>query len=122
METERVYLSGRDKDHTADWDFMCTTGAKSGEWATPPVPSNWDAHGFGMLNYKKDIETDLAERGLFRHHFSIPVEWAEKQILIIFEGSMTGTTVRIISQIAGSTHEGGFYRFKYEITSLIPIQ
>ena len=63
------YLSGRDKDHTVPWKFLCTTGAKSGEWTTIPVPSNWDVLGFGMLNYKKDIETALEEHGLYEYEF-----------------------------------------------------
>lgn len=29
--TEVQYLSGRDKDHTVQWDFMCTAGHNSGK-------------------------------------------------------------------------------------------
>lgn len=118
-ETERVYLSGRDKDHTVEWDFMCTTGAKSGEWTTIGVPSHWDVLGFGMLNYKKDIETALEERGLYRHEFSAPHRWADGRVFIVFEGVMTDTMVKLNGHIAGPTHQGGFYRFKYEITDLL---
>jgi beta-galactosidase/beta-glucuronidase len=120
-ETERVYLSGRDKDHTVDWEFMCTTGAKSNKWTTLPVPSNWDVLGFGMLNYKKDIETALEERGLYRHEFPAPSEWADKRVFLVFEGSMTDTAVKINGQSAGPLHQGGFYRFKYEITDRLKL-
>lgn len=121
QETERVYLSGKDKDHTVTWEFLCTTGAKSGEWTTIPVPSNWDVLGFGMLNYKKDIETALDEHGLYRHEFNAPNEWANKRVFIVFEGAMTDTSVKINGQSAGPTHQGGFYRFKYEITDLLKL-
>jgi hypothetical protein len=120
-ETERIYLSGRDKDHTVNWDFMCTTGAKSAEWTSISVPSNWDVLGFGMLNYKKDIETALDEHGLYRYKFDAPKAWVDKRVFIVFEGSMTDTTVRINGQTAGPIHQGGFYRFKYEVTDLLKL-
>jgi hypothetical protein len=119
QETERVYLSGRDKDNTVPWKFMCTTGAKSGEWATIPVPSNWDVLGFGMLNYKKDIETALDEHGLYEHDFDAPNDWADKRVFLVFEGSMTDTLVKVNGKQVGPVHQGGFYRFKYEITPFI---
>lgn len=34
MQAQRTfiqYLSGTDKDHTVQWDFMCTTGRNSGK-------------------------------------------------------------------------------------------
>jgi hypothetical protein len=119
QDTERIYLSGRDKDNTVPWKFKCTTGAKSGEWTTIPVPSNWDVLGFGMLNYKKDIETALEEHGLYEYEFSAPSEWSGKRVFIVFEGSMTDTTVKINGKQAGPVHQGGFYRFKHEITPLV---
>ena len=121
QETERVYLSGRDRDHTVDWEFMCTTGAKSGKWTTIPVPSNWDVLGFGMLNYKKDIETALDEHGLYDTSSTAPQAWADKRVFIVLEGAMTDTSVKINGQSAGPTHQGGFYRFKYEITDLVKL-
>ncbi len=120
-ETEHVYLSGRDKDHTVPWKFMCTTGEKSGEWTTIPVPSNWDMLGFGMLNYKKDIESALGEHGLYEHEFIAPREWTDKRVFLVFEGAMTDTTAKINGELAGPVHQGGFYRFKYEITKLLKL-
>jgi hypothetical protein len=121
QETDRVYLSGRDKDNTVSWKFMCTTGARSGEWTTIPVPSNWDVLGFGMLNYKKDIETALEEHGLYEHDFDAPNDWADKRVFMVFEGSMTDTLVKINGKQVGPVHQGGFYRFKYEITPFIKL-
>src|SRR5689334_505367 len=45
--TERLYLSGEDADHPADWEFLCTSGRRSGSWGSIPVPSNWEFHGYG---------------------------------------------------------------------------
>ena len=54
QETQRQYLSGRGQDDATPWQFFCTAGAKSGQWTTIPVPSNWEMHGFGTLNYFRD--------------------------------------------------------------------
>jgi hypothetical protein len=40
--TERLYLSGTDKDHTVPWEFTVTGGRGAGVWSTIPVPSNWE--------------------------------------------------------------------------------
>jgi predicted nucleic acid-binding Zn ribbon protein len=72
-----------------------------------------------MLNYKKDIETALEEHGLYRHKFAAPQDWAGKRVFLVFEGSMTDTTVKVNGQSAGPTHQGGFYRFKFDITDLL---
>ncbi|MDQ6890161.1 MAG: glycoside hydrolase family 2, partial [Bacteroidota bacterium] len=42
-----------------------------------------------------------------------------KKVFIVFEGSMTDTKVMINGQQAGPVHQGGFYRFKYDITGLL---
>ncbi len=115
-ETERQYLSGRDKDDTVDWEFQCTSGAKSGEWTTLPVPSHWDLHGFGTLSYKKDLEEAHDEKGLYRHEFEVPAEWRDRRVFLVFEGVMTDTAAKVNGQPAGPVHQGGFYRFQYEVT------
>ncbi len=51
QETETIYLSGTDKDHTVEWDFLCTGGRRSGEWTRIAVPSCWEQQGFGTYNY-----------------------------------------------------------------------
>lgn len=54
QQTIVQYLSGTDKDHTINWNFMCTGGRNSGSWTTIPVPSNWEMQGFGNYVYSKD--------------------------------------------------------------------
>ena len=118
QETIQHYLSGIDKDHTVQWDFFCTKGSNSGKWSTIAVPSNWEQQGFGGYSYGHDkIKTD--EQGLYKHRFNVLKEWKNKKVFIVFEGSMTDTEVKINGKIAGAVHQGGFYRFKYDITSLL---
>ncbi len=118
QRTEIKYLSGTGKDNTVNWDFQCTRGRNSGQWTTIPVPSNWELQGFGNYDYGFGKEDSL-EMGLYRHAFTIPANWQQKRIFIVFDGSMTDTEVKINGQLAGPVHQGAFYRFRYEITSLL---
>lgn len=117
QETVIQYLSGTDKDHTVQWDFFCTAGRKSGAWTKIPVPSNWELQGFGTYNYGHD-KVKANEQGLYKHEFT-PGNWKGKKVFIVFEGSMTDTKVMINGKQAGPVHQGGFYRFKYEISNLL---
>src|SRR5690606_5953892 len=88
--TEIKYLSGTGKDDTVNWDFQITSGRNSGKWTTIPVPSNWEFQGFGNYTYGFEKE-DQNEAGLYRHSFSVPTDWKNKDIFIVFDGSMTDT-------------------------------
>jgi Glycosyl hydrolases family 2, TIM barrel domain/Glycosyl hydrolases family 2, sugar binding domain/Glycosyl hydrolases family 2/Beta galactosidase small chain len=116
--TQIVHLSGTDKDHTVNWDFFINTGQKSGSWSKIAVPSNWEQQGFGTYNYFQDTQNP-EERGIYKTHFNSSAAWGKKKIFIVFEGSMTDTKVMINGQAAGPVHQGGYYRFKYDITALL---
>jgi beta-galactosidase/beta-glucuronidase len=117
-ETEVIYLSGKGKDTTMQWEFYCTRGRNSGKWTMIPVPSNWELQGFGKYNYGHDIDKGN-EQGKYRYHFKIPSGWTEKVVNIVFDGVMTDTEVWINGKSAGPKHQGGFYTFKYDITDLV---
>lgn len=121
QETQRVYLSGRGKHDAVPWKFMCTTGALSGFWTNLPVPSNWDVLGFGHLTYKKDYSNAITERGLYEADFTAPREWKDKRVFLVFEGAMTDTSAKLNGQPVGPTHQGGFYRFKYDVTDKLKL-
>lgn len=124
-ETQVLYLSGKDFQNTKTWEFFCTKGRKSGHWTTIEVPSHWEQQGFGNYDYGRDYMTYgkkyefTDERGLYKYKFSIPADWENRQIDIVFEGSMTDTEVKVNGQLAGEIHKGSFYRFKYNITELL---
>ncbi len=121
--TQIVYLSGTDAANTVEWDFFCTDGRNSGVWSKIPVPSNWEMHGFGTYNYGhdwRDKNKKLGlEHGLYKHQFEVPASWKGKTVNIVFDGSMTDTRVKINGKTAGAVHQGGFYRFKYNISKLL---
>lgn len=119
QETETLFLSGHGKDDAVPWKFFCTSGANSGFWTNLPVPSQWDVHGFGTVNYEKDLTNAYNERGLYDHEFVVSSDWSGKRVFLVFEGVMTDTSAKVNGQSVGPMHQGGFYRFQYEVTSLL---
>ncbi|MBP7140478.1 MAG: hypothetical protein KBA71_01115 [Opitutaceae bacterium] len=118
--TERHYLSGHGPDDAVPWDFQVTGGRRAGEKATIPVPSHWEQHGFGTYNYGQD-DNRASEHGLYRTRFHIPSEWKGRRINLVFDGSMTDTDVTLNGRKAGPVHQGGFTRFRYDVTSLVKL-
>jgi hypothetical protein len=120
-----LYLSGTDSKNTVQWDFYCTAGRNSGQWSKIAVPSCWELQGFGNYNYGRDYKTNgknsrfYDEQGKYKYSFKIPASWKGKVIHIVFDGSMTDTEVLINGKPAGAIHRGAFYRFKYDISSLV---
>ncbi|MBW8327075.1 MAG: hypothetical protein K0M50_20090 [Prolixibacteraceae bacterium] len=120
QKTEIQFLSGTGSDQTVNWDFFCTEGRNSGKWTQIPVPSNWELQGFGTYNYGHDKdEARGKEMGLYKYEFLVPKEWKNKQVSIVFDGSMTDTKVKINGTSAGKLHQGSFYRFRYDISELL---
>ncbi|HEY1790158.1 MAG TPA: glycoside hydrolase family 2 TIM barrel-domain containing protein [Verrucomicrobiae bacterium] len=119
QQTEFQFLSGHGKDDAIPWKFFCTSGAQSGYWTNLVVPSNWELHGFGTLNYHRDFTNAYNERGLYEHEFSIPKKWRGKRIFLVFDGVMTDTSAKLNGQSVGAIHQGGYYQFKYEVTPLV---
>jgi hypothetical protein len=115
--TETMLLTGADADSTVDWDFQVTSGRRSGVWDTIPTPSNWEFHGFGTYNYGGNLVPD--EKGNYRHNFIPPNSWAGRRIFLVFEAAMTDADVRVNGTSAGPRHQGGFYRFRYDVTALV---
>jgi hypothetical protein len=117
-ETQVIWLSGQGKDDPVPWEFFCTGGRNSGQWTTIGVPSNWELQGFGSYNYGRD-RTKSDEQGKYRRTFTVPQDWADRRIFLVFDGVMTDTQVWINGKSAGPVHQGGFYRFRYEIGHLL---
>lgn len=113
-------LSGTGSDQTVPWDFYCTAGNNSGKWTKIKVPSNWELQGFGGYNYGLDKDSlRLNEKGIYKHTFKVPANWKNRVVRIVFEGVMTDATVKVNGQLAGPTHQGAFYTFRYDISRLL---
>ena len=125
LQTERQYLSGHGCDDMVQWDFFCTGGNNSGHWTKIGVPSCWELQGFGTYQYGikfygKDFPEGVAdEKGQYKYKFHLPADWANRHIDLVFEASMTDTQVKINGRKAGSMHQGGFYRFIYDVSDRV---
>jgi len=117
-ETETRYLSGHGKDDAVEWEFRVSEGRRAGVWTTIPVPSNWELQGFGTYNYGHD-DPKADEIGRYRHRFDVPASWRDRHVEIVFGGAMTDAEVWINGTRAGPTHQGGFYRFSYDVSELL---
>ena len=125
LHTQRRYLSGTGCDDMVQWDFFCTGGNNSGKWTKIGVPSCWELQGFGtyqygMKFYGKAFPDGIAdEKGLYKYEFTLPAEWANHHIELVFEASMTDTEVKINKRKAGALHQGAFYRITYDVTDRV---
>lgn len=124
QETKKVFLSGTDFEHPVKWDFMCTAGNNSKQWSKINVPSNWELEGFGEYTYGRwykelNQKEPSKEEGFYKHEFQISASDKGKTIYIVFGAAMTDTEVKINGKSAGPIHQGGFYEFKYDISSLL---
>ena len=126
-ETRTLYLSGHDKDDAVPWKFTCSAGRNANTPSTIRVPSNWELQGFGIFSYgvehrgskTKPAEPPTTVEGKYSTTFTPPAEWAGSRTFLVFEGVMTDTQASINGKSVGPTHQGGFYRFKYDVTSLV---
>ncbi|RYD33241.1 MAG: beta-galactosidase, partial [Verrucomicrobiaceae bacterium] len=119
VETEVKYLSGQGPSTAVPWEFSVTKGRRAGEQTTIPVPSNWEQHGFGSYDYGETPGGKSDEHGHYKTRFTIPENWKGRRIRIVFDGVMTDAEVRVNGKSAGPVHQGGFYRFRHDITKLI---
>ena len=132
-ETETIFLSGTEYGNTQKWDFWCSDGRNAGKWGKIEVPSCWEQQGYGgytygryyiysdpnradhkYADYRDHDFTD--EYGRYRHRFDVPRQWQGRQVSIVFDGVMTDAEVYVNGELAGPKHQGGFYRFSFDIT------
>lgn len=120
---ERIYLSGTGTDYTRTWEFYCSKGQNSGKWKSIEVPSCWELQGFGEYTYGRYYTIKGAkpsdETGIYRYRFLTPDCGKNDRIKLFFDGVMTDAEVRVNGNLAGQIHQGAFYRFSYDITSLL---
>lgn len=124
-ETGIQYLSGTGADDAVDWEFFCTDGRNSGKWTTIKVPSCWELQGFGTYQYgmpfygKADPPGIAKEQGKYKYKFKLPKEWEGRVVNIVFEAVMTDCEANINGRRCVKLHQGGFYRFKSDVSDRI---
>jgi beta-galactosidase len=86
---------------------------KTNDWATMPVPGNWEFHGFGTpiyvnvgFGFRRNppyIDRENSPTGLYRHSFKIPSEWNGRRVFLHFEAGTNSMYVWVNGQKAGYT-------------------
>ncbi|MFT4089433.1 MAG: glycoside hydrolase family 2 TIM barrel-domain containing protein [Asticcacaulis sp.] len=114
-------LSGNGPDDAVPWDFTISGGQRAGEKAKIAVPSNWQQQGFGHYQYGYDKGPRQGDTGVYTHSFTIPAEWKDLSIRLVFDAVMTDTRVKVNGVSAGPVHQGGFSRFSYDVTKLVKV-
>lgn len=119
------YLSGKGADDVVLWDFCVSDGMNADKWNKIAVPSSWETQGFGKFQYgitfygKPFPEGIADEVGQYKYEFEVPESYRNKNVRLVFEASMTDTEVKLNGRSAGDKHQGGFYRFSYDVSDLL---
>jgi hypothetical protein len=124
--TAVLMLSGDGASSTpVRWEFTLDRGRGSDQTSIL-VPSCWEQEGFGTYYYgtqgrgKPDDDPIIPkEVGTSARDFTLPADWSGREIHIVFDGVMTDAAVQVNGHSAGPTHQGGFYRFSYDITKRV---
>ncbi len=120
-QTEVQMLSGHGSRDAMPWRFRIDSGRGAGRDTVIAVPSNWQQQGFGAYQYGYDKGPRVAGRATYRRSFVVPKQWAGRSVDIVFDGVMTDAQVTVNGVAAGPVHQGGFNRFRYDITQLVKV-
>jgi beta-galactosidase len=134
-ESSRNYIS-----LNGNWKFHWTASPKDrvkdfyevglddSSWATIPVPANWEVEGYGhpiYLDERYPFTTTWPEApqdynpvGTYRHSFSIPAAWKEKQIILHFAGAKSAMYLYINGQFAGYS-QGSKTPAEFDVSKLV---
>ena len=98
------------------------------EWATIPVPGNWEVNGYGMPIYTNVtypfpknppfIPHDDNPTGCYRHRFTLPEEWDNRRVILHFESGLAAMYIWINGIEVGYS-EGTKTAVEFDITNFI---
>ena len=128
------------KDISGDWKFHWTAtpaeapegfeavGYDDREWATMPVPGNWEINGYGVpiytnVNYPFPknppfIPHDDNPTGCYRHSFQVPEAWEGRRVILHFESGLAAMEVWLNGSSVGYA-EGTKTAVEFDITPYI---
>ena len=90
---------------------------------TSPCRRNWEHARLRHVElHERRDQCAADERGLYECEFTVPANWSRQRVFLVFEGVMTDTSAKLNGESVGPTHQGSFYRFKYEVTQLAEIR
>ena len=128
------------KDISGDWKFHWTAtpaeapegfeavGYDDREWATMPVPGNWEINGYGVpiytnVNYPFPknppfIPRDDNPTGCYRHSFQVPEAWEGRRVILHFESGLAAMEVWLNGSSVGYA-EGTKTAVEFDITPYV---
>ena len=128
------------KDISGDWKFHWTAtpaeapegfeavGYDDREWATMPVPGNWEINGYGVpiytnVNYPFPknppfIPHDDNPTGCYRHSFQLPEAWEGRRVILHFESGLAAMEVWLNGSSVGYA-EGTKTAVEFDITPYV---
>lgn len=122
--TSRTYLPVGDRYRLYPYmGILLFQRTKFRKWKSIEVPSCWELQGFGEYTYGRYYTIKGAkpsdETGIYRYRFLTPDCGKNDRVKLFFDGVMTDAEVWVNGKSAGQIHQGAFYRFSYDITSLL---
>jgi len=97
-------------------------------WDEIKVPSNWQMEGYGhpkfrniMLSFESnppEIPDYFNPVGLYKHTINIPKQWADKEVILRFEGIKSASYVWVNGKKVGY-NQGGFEPAEFNISPFI---
>ena len=102
------------------------SGFDTTDWASIPVPSNWEREGYGYPIYvnvpypfepdEPNVPTEDNPVGSYRRNFDVPESWQGKQIFLQFGAVSSAFYLRINGQYVGYS-EGSKTSSEFDITN-----
>ena len=108
-------------------DGFFTKDFDDGDWDDLAVPSSWQMHGYGHPHYTNVIYPFPVDpprvptenpTGSYRRSFSIPENWADKQIILRFDGVDSAFYVWVNGKQVGFS-KGSRIPSEFDITSFV---
>ena len=99
------------------------------KWATLPVPSNWQMHGYDYPKFRNISQTFPGKppyppthnpTGIYVKEFTLPVTWQSRQVFLHFEGVKSASYVWINGQKVGY-NQGGMEPAEFDISSYLKV-
>ncbi|MCU4975470.1 hypothetical protein OB955_22530 [Halobacteria archaeon AArc-m2/3/4] len=116
--TPRPATDSRDADRCSlngTWTFAAGSGAKP-----PTAPSDRRRHPVpGQWNYQ-GIDVGADERGWYHRTFAVPERWAERRLVIRFDGAYSDAVVWVNGERVGE-HVGGYTPFEVDVTDAVDV-
>ena len=102
------------------WDFKYAACEEElpAEWASIKVPGNWEVQGWGTAVYvnttydfapvdpQPPVLPDRIPVGVYRRTFTVPSDWAGREVYLNFCGVKSGVYVFVNGNLAGYNEDG----------------